>query len=163
MDYDGTIKQSDLKGKHLYWDIDGTLAPYRFNGHLADPDGTDTGMSLKEIEEGCFLNRAPSKRMQRVIETCGAAEHIILGHCHAEREISDKRKWVSQHFPTVSRCLFIADEVSKAEMLKRDCKAHGISIADCVLIDDSLPILREVERSGITSFHISSFLDYELE
>lgn len=33
-------QKQDLKDKYVFWDIDGTLAPYRFNGHTADPDGT---------------------------------------------------------------------------------------------------------------------------
>ena len=48
----------------MFWDIDGTLAPYRFNGHILDPNGTNNGMSLKEIEDGIFLDRKPSKHMQ---------------------------------------------------------------------------------------------------
>ncbi len=34
------ITKKDLENKYVFWDIDGTLAAYRFNGHLADPDGT---------------------------------------------------------------------------------------------------------------------------
>lgn len=50
----GNAQWQDLKDKYVFWDIDGTLAPYRFNGHVADPDGTDNGMSLKEIEDDVF-------------------------------------------------------------------------------------------------------------
>lgn len=53
----------DLEDKYVFWDIDGTLAPYRFNNHVADPNGTNNGMSLKEIEDGVFLTRKPSKRL----------------------------------------------------------------------------------------------------
>lgn len=44
----------NLRNKYIFWDIDGTLAEYRFNGHVSDPEGTDNGMSLKEIEDGFF-------------------------------------------------------------------------------------------------------------
>lgn len=30
----GSIRKSDLEGKYVFWDIDGTLAPYRFNDHV---------------------------------------------------------------------------------------------------------------------------------
>lgn len=46
-----------LRDKYVFWDIDGTLAPYRFNDHVSDPDGTDNGMSLREIEDDIFLTR----------------------------------------------------------------------------------------------------------
>lgn len=38
----GMIEKSDLENKYVFWDIDGTLAAYRFNGHVADPEGTDS-------------------------------------------------------------------------------------------------------------------------
>lgn len=43
--YNGSISIKDTMGKIIFWDLDGTLAPYRFNGHVADPDGANTGMS----------------------------------------------------------------------------------------------------------------------
>lgn len=45
----GSCTKSDLENKYIFWDIDGTLAPYRFNDHVADPDRTNNGMSLEEI------------------------------------------------------------------------------------------------------------------
>lgn len=53
----GSIRKSDLEGKYVFWDIDGTLAPYRFNDHVSDPDGTNNGMSLKEISEHTKLSK----------------------------------------------------------------------------------------------------------
>ena len=37
----GMIKKSDLENTYAFWDIDGTLADYRFNGHVADPEETN--------------------------------------------------------------------------------------------------------------------------
>lgn len=53
----GSVRKSDLENKYVFWDIDGTLAPYRFNDHVSDPEGTNNGMSLKEISEYIFLNK----------------------------------------------------------------------------------------------------------
>lgn len=43
------------------------------------------------------------------------------------------------------------------------CKDHDISLQDVVFVDDTIPFLREAERKGIKSFHISSFLDWDFE
>ncbi len=40
------LTKSETKNKYMFWDIDGTLAPYRFNGHLCDPDGSKYGLSF---------------------------------------------------------------------------------------------------------------------
>ena len=37
----GSVTKSDLENKYVFWDIDGTLAPYRFNNHVADPGRTN--------------------------------------------------------------------------------------------------------------------------
>lgn len=49
MSVNGSIKLKDTKNKYIFWDVDGTLAPYRFNDHVGDPDGTENGMSIDEI------------------------------------------------------------------------------------------------------------------
>ena len=33
-----TLSKEDTKDKYIFWDIDGTLAPYRFNNHVGDPE-----------------------------------------------------------------------------------------------------------------------------
>lgn len=76
-----------MENKYVFWDIDGTLAPYRFNGHVADPDGTDNGMSLKEIGDGIFLTREPSEHMRNVLNTCNAKENIVMDIARL------KKKW----------------------------------------------------------------------
>lgn len=67
----GSCTKSDLENKYIFWDIDGTLAPYRFNDHVADPDRTNNGMSLEEIAEHIFLTRKPSQHMMKVVYSCG--------------------------------------------------------------------------------------------
>ena len=51
-----TLTKADTKDKYIFWDIDGTLAPYRFNNHVGDPEGTNSGMSLNDIIE--YINLA---------------------------------------------------------------------------------------------------------
>ena len=100
----------NLRNKYIFWDIDGTLAAYRFNGHVSDPEGTDNGMSLKEIEDGV-----------------------------------------------------LSEDKSKADTILQYCKDHDISLQNVIFVDDTIPFLREAERKGIKSFHISSFLDWDFE
>lgn len=161
--YNGNVLQKDLKDKIIFWDIDGTLAPYRFNNHLGDPDGSDNGMSLKEIDEHIFLERQPSKFMQKVIKTCLAKKHIIMGHCQNRQEMSDKEVWLAEHFPIINEVFLLLQTTSKADTILNYCKENNIDLQDIVFVDDSLTILREAERKGITSYHISSFLDWDYQ
>lgn len=154
------ITKDDTKGKVIFWDVDGTLAPYRYNGHLGAPDGTDFGQSIEEIEDGIFEKRSPSKFMQTVLKECQAKEHIVLGHTRCEKENLDKHKWLDIYFPFIKHRLFIDEDKSKADEIVRYCKENSIGLSDILFVDDTILILREAERAGIESWHISSFLDW---
>lgn len=158
----GSVTKSDLENKYVFWDIDGTLAPYRFNDHVADPDGTNNGMSLEEINEHVFLLRQPSQHMRNVVYTCGAKKNIIMGHCQVQQEMDDKQLWLDEHYPIFERSdrLLTFENVPKADSILKYCKEHYINLEDVVFMDDVIPFLREAERKGVKSYHISSFLDW---
>ncbi len=163
MKFKASLNKKDTKGKYIFWDIDGTLAPYRFNGHLSDPNGSDNGMSFSEIEDGIFLKRPPSKFMQKVVNTCGAKQNIVMGHVLCEKEIADKNIWLDKYFPQITDRIFRFVETPKHESIIAYCNEHKINLEDVIFVDDVLKILREAERNGIPAYHISSFLDYEYE
>ena len=155
--------QDELKNKYIFWDIDGTLAEYRFNGHVSDPEGTNNGMSLKEIDDGVFLKRKPSYHMQLVLSTCGAKQNIVMGHCQVQKEMDDKQLWLDKYYPSITERLLVSEDKSKADTILQYCKDHDISLQNVIFVDDTIPFLREAERNGIVSFHISSFLDWDFE
>ena len=153
--------KKDLENKYIFWDIDGTLAAYRFNGHIADPDGTDNGMSIKEIDEGIFLERKPSLLMQKVLNECNANRNIIMGHCQNQKEIDDKHIWLDKYYPIIKERLLVFESFSKADCIIEYCKNANIDLKDVIYIDNVIKYLREAERKGIESWHISSFLDWQ--
>ena len=158
----GSVRKSDLENKYVFWDIDGTLAPYRFNDHVSDPEGTNNGMSLKEISEHIFLTRKPSQHMMKVVYSCGARRNFIMGHCQVQQEMDDKQLWLDKHFPIIRRQdrILTFENISKADSIVEYCAGHRIDLKDAVYVDDVLVFLREAERKGIKSYHISSFLDW---
>lgn len=159
--YDGSADLTDTEGKYIFWDIDGTLAPYRFNDHVGSPDGEDAGMSREEIEDGCFLHRMPSLHMKYVINTCRAEKNIVLGHIICEKERADKIKWLDRHFPKMQGRLFAEYPCPKYKIITNYCRTMGIPLNKVLFVDDMIPFLRDAEKAGIRSFHISSFLDWK--
>lgn len=159
--YKDMITKKDLEGKYVFWDIDGTLAAYRFNGHVGDPEGTDNGMSLKEIDEGVFLKRKPSLLMQKVLKDCKPKNNIIMGYCQNQKEIEDKHIWLDKYYPMIKERMLVFQDFSKAECIISYCRNENIDLKDVVYIDDVIKYLREAERKGIESWHISSFLDWQ--
>lgn len=159
----GSVAKTDLENKYIFWDIDGTLAPYRFNDHVADPDGTNNGMSLKEITEHIFLTRKPSQHMIKVVYSCGARRNLIMGHCQVQQEMDDKQLWLDKYFPIIRQRdrILTFENISKTDSIIKYCAEHRIDLKNVVYVDDVLSFLREAERKGIKSYHISSFLDWD--
>lgn len=87
----GMITINEIRNKVIFWDIDGTLASNRFTNHVCDPNKIKNGPTLEEINNGIYLERNPSKFMQKVLNECKSKENIILGHCFNEKE--KKTKW----------------------------------------------------------------------
>jgi hypothetical protein len=120
-------------------------------------------MSLKEISEHIFLTRKPSQHMMKVVYSCGARRNFIMGHCQVQQEMDDKQLWLDKHFPIIRRQdrILTFENISKADSIVEYCAGHRIDLKDAVYVDDVLVFLREAERKGIKSYHISSFLDWD--
>lgn len=163
MVFNESITINNTKNKYIFWDIDGTLAPYRFYNHVGDPNGSNNGMSIEEIEKGIFLERKPSKLMQKVIKECQAKENIIMSHCQIPKEVEDKEKWLDQYYPTIKERLLTFENIPKVQTILTYCEKHSIPFNQVLFVDDILPYLREAEKEGIEAWHISSFLDWDYQ
>ncbi len=86
-----------------------------------------------------------------------------MGHCQVEMEMRDKEIWLDKYYPVIKDRLLVYEDKSKADTILQYCKEHGINVNDIVYVDDVIPFLREAERKGIRSFHISSFLDWDYQ
>ncbi len=157
------ISKDDLKDKYVFFDIDGTLAAYRFNDHVSDPLGTSNGMSILEIEAGIFFKRKPSLLMQKVLLENEAKENIALSYCLNEKERSDKNLWLDKYYPMIKKRFLIDLDKNKARTILDYCHDNNILLKDVIFVDDVLDYLKEAERLGIKSYHISSFLDYYMK
>lgn len=155
----GSIRKSDLEGKYVFWDIDGTLAPYRFNDHVSDPDGTNNGMSLKEISEHIFLTRKPSQHMIKVVYSCGSRRNFIMGHCQVQQEMDDKQLWLDKHFPIIRQQdrILTFENISKADSIVEYCAGHRIDLKDVVYVDDVLAFFK---GSGAKGYQIVSYQQF---
>lgn len=162
-EFDGAITIKETHQKVVFWDIDGTLASYRYNNHLSDPNGTNNGQSLEEIQSGVFLRRKPSRFMQKVLKTCQSKQNIIMGHCLNTKEQSDKLLWLSKHYPNMSDILLTYEDKPKYLTILEYCKINNIDLDDVIFVDDVLDFLKLAEKNGITSYHISSFLDWDYQ
>ena len=53
-----------------------------------------------------------------------------------------------------------ASKLPKADEILRYCKENDIDLRDVLFVDDRLAILKDAERKGIESWHVSSFFDW---
>ena len=86
-----------LENKDLYLDIDGTLAEYRFNGHVSANDGTINGQTEKEIRDHVFLHSRPLKSVIKAIRKAEPHRIYICGGLASPIELVDKIQWLKEN------------------------------------------------------------------
>lgn len=152
-----------LKGKYVFFDVDGTLAEYRFQDKLYAGGCPELGcQSLNSLLfEDLYLKARPLKTMQNVIQTLNPNQVFILGACTTNHEIEQKYKWLAMHYPTIKRenILFIHLTMLKPEVILEYVKHLEISLEEVAFVDDRLDVLRKAEELGITAYHPSSFME----
>lgn len=161
--HSGNITVNDTKGKVIFWDIDGTLAPFRLNNSMNFLKDKNSPEVTKAAEDGLFLKRPPSKFMQKVISECGARKNIVIGQYVLEQEIDQKPEWLKMHFPQIEESYFMDTKSSKVDAILGYCLKYNIPLRDVLFVDDVVPFLQEAEFAGIESWHISSFLDWNYQ
>ena len=101
--------------------------------------------------------------MQNVINTCEARVNLIMGHCQNQKEMDDKKYWLDIYYPTITERNLTFEDIPKYQTILNYCSKNNIDLKDVIFVDDVIPFLREAERHGITSYHISSFLDWGMQ
>lgn len=158
------MKASDLRGKYVFWDVDGVLAEFRFCGKVHPNSGISGVLTQELVDAGAFEERKPIKSIQRLMKSCGAAGHYVLGRWMYEGEIRRKEPWLTKYYPEIKEYLWVDRHRRKVDVLALFLAEREINQCDAVFIDDTHEELWEVELcSEVTCYHISSLLDWEEE
>ena len=84
-----------------------------------------------------------------------------MGHCQNQKEMADKQIWLDKYYPVISERLLVFEDTPKATCIIEYCQKKEIDLKEVIYVDDVIKFLREAERKGIESWHISSFLDWD--
>lgn len=177
-----------LRNKYIYVDIDGTLAEYRFNNHVSAKDGTTNGMTMQEIQNHVFSYSRPLKSIIKMLGKVKKKGIWVCGAIISPIELEDKISWLDVNTDSIEfngYFWFVPDEYwdlflryfncgkndydivtqygiiikgSKTQMWSWITSHHLHSLDDTVFVDDVLPYLKYAEESGVTAYHISSFI-----
>lgn len=152
-----------LKGKYVFFDVDGTLSEYRYKDKLYGGACPELGcQSLDDLLfNDLFYKARPLKTMQKIVEKLDSDKIFILGTVTTNNEINQKYKWVSEHYPNIKRenIFFICSTLLKPDVIIEYCNHYKIDIKQTVFVDDRIDVLRKAESLGITSYHSSSFTE----
>ncbi|MCM1440882.1 MAG: hypothetical protein NC131_17030 [Roseburia sp.] len=158
----GYIMKSDLEGKHVFWDVDGVLAPFRFNNKVWPNVGYPSALTQEMVDNYCFYARSPCKLAQRIIRTSNAKQNVVLGKIAFSGEMAQKELWLNQYFPEVKIRLWVSVKEDKGDILMSYMRDFKIPKEDVVFIDDTISELLKAEQEyGITAVHVSSLLNWE--
>ncbi len=150
-----------LKGKYVFFDIDGTLSEFRYNDKLFSDDQIGC-QSLEDLLFGdLFYKARPLKVMQDVISGLDGENVFILGTVFTNNEAQQKYRWLASNFPNIKKenIIFINRAEIKPLVILEYVKHFNWNISDVIFVDDRLDVLREAEVLGIKSYHPSSFVE----
>ena len=149
-----------LKGKYIFFDLDGVLSEYRYNDKING--GNDWGgQTFEEIFFGnVFVSNRPLQTMVELVEKLDSDKVYVLGAITTNHEIDEKYVWLKNYYPTIKRenVIFVADASLKLVAINEYAKKYNMKKEDIVFVDDNHATLREVEAAGIKSYHITSFI-----
>lgn len=152
-----------LKGKYVFFDVDGTLSEYRYKDKLYGGACPELGcQSLDDLLfNDLFYKARPLKTMQKIVEKLDSDKIFILGTVTTNNEINQKYKWLYEHYPNIKRenIFFICSTLLKPDVIIEYCNHYKIDIKQTVFVDDRIDVLRKAESLGITSYHPSSFTE----
>jgi len=152
-----------LKDKYVFFDIDGTLSEYRYNDRLYASRDNEIGcQSLNDLLfNDLFYQARPLKTMQNIISKLDSDKIFVLGACVTNNEAIQKYKWLEENYPNFKKdhIIFVNLTLLKPDVIIEYAEHYNIPVSHTVLVEDRLDALRKAEEMGITSYHISSFIE----
>ena len=152
-----------LKGKYVFFDVDGTLSEYRHRDQIYAGKCPELGcQTLNDfLFSDLFLKSRPLKTMQNIISELDSDKIFILGTVVCNNEVKQKYIWVERYYPNFKKenIIFISSTMLKPDVILEYSKQYNIDLNDIAFVDDRLDVLRKAEELGITSYHPSSFME----
>ncbi len=152
-----------LKAKYVFFDVDGTLAEYRFKDKLYNGKCAELGCQNLEdlLFSDLFYKSRPLKTMQNIISKLNPDKIFVLGTIVTNNEVNQKYKWLEENYPNIKKenIIFISSTMLKPDVITQYSKKLKVNLQDMVFVDDRLDVLRKAEELGITSYHPSSFME----
>lgn len=152
-----------LKNKYVFFDIDGTLSEYRYNDRLYASGNNEIGcQNLNDLLfNDLFYQARPLKTMQNIISNLDNDKVFILGACVTNNEAIQKYKWLEENYPAIKKdhIIFVSSTLLKPDVIVEYSRHYNIPVSHTVLVEDRLDALWKAEGMGITSYHISSFIE----
>ena len=150
----------NLKSKTVFFDLDGTLAEFRFLD-MVGPENF-SGDFLYEFAFGkLYDNVRPLATMQEVVKQLNPDKVYVLGAITLNSEIEEKYVWLEKHFPSIKRenILFVNCAEMKVELLEVYRRKLNLEYQDIVLVDDLHKTIQLAEGRGFRAYHPTSFVD----
>lgn len=152
-----------LKGKYVFFDVDGTLSEYRYRDKIYGGRCPELGcQTLNDfLFSNLFVKARPLKTMQKIISQLDSDKIFILGTVVCNNEVNQKYIWLEKFFPNFKKenIIFISSTMLKPEVIIEYSKKYSLNLSDVVFVDDRLDVLRKAEELGITAYHPSSFIE----
>lgn len=117
-----------LKGKYVFFDVDGTLSEYRHRDQIYAGKCPELGcQTLNDfLFSDLFLKSRPLKTMQNIISKLDSDKIFILGTVVCNNEVKQKYIWVERYYPNFKKenIIFISSTMLKPDVILEYSKQY---------------------------------------
>lgn len=126
-----------LHNKYIFFDIDDTLAEYRYADKLYGSRCGELGcQSLENLLFGnLFIKARPLKTMQKIISKLDNSRVFIIGTIVTNNEMKQKYEWLKTNYPDIKKdnIIFVSSTMLKPDIILEYAKHYNIEVKDTIL------------------------------
>lgn len=145
-----------------FWDIDGVLATFAYGG-LGVNVCEDADFQEYMKNHNPYMDAvAPNFLINFLYEYTNIKNNYVVSRKFSDIELEQKLSFINLNYKNriLSENVYFVDSLDKSTVIKKilDTKYNGLDTIHC-LIDDNINVLSLAQSNGITTIHISSFLN----
>lgn len=145
-----------------FWDIDGVLATFAYGSYGVNVCEDKYFKEYMKIHNPYMDAVAPNFLINFLYDNTNIENNYVVSRKYSAIELEQKLDFINRNYKNriLSDNVFFVDSLDKSTVIKEilDTKYNGLNTKHC-LIDDNIEVLSLAQSHGITTIHISSFLN----
>lgn len=145
-----------------FWDIDGVLSTFAYGNHGVNVCEDKYFQEYMKIHNPYMDAVAPNFIINFLYDNTNIENNYVVSRKYSDIELEQKLDFIDINYKNriLVENVYFVDSLDKSTVIKEilNTKYNGLDTRHC-LIDDNIEVLSLAQSNGITTIHVSSFLN----